>query len=81
MIVSDNCSEPQLEAIKFALNCLNKILLLNDLKSKYIIKRDKMLSEKINVSEFLIWLFQDPKNRLQDLKLNPTLQLNFIANK
>lgn len=26
MIVSDNCSEPQLEAIKFALNCLNKIV-------------------------------------------------------
>ena len=26
MIVSGNCSEPQLEAIKFALNCLNKIV-------------------------------------------------------
>jgi predicted glycosyltransferase len=63
------------------LNCLNKLLFINDLKSKHIIKRNKMLDENINVSEFLIWLFQDPKNRLQDLKLNPTFQLNFIANK
>ncbi len=26
MNVLDNCSQPQLEAVKFALNCLNKIV-------------------------------------------------------
>jgi hypothetical protein len=37
-----------------------------------------MLSEKIDLSAFMIWLFSDIKNNANLMKQNPTYQQKFI---
>jgi len=49
-----------------------------NLKTEFIQKRDKMLSEKIDLTAFLVWLFEDYKNRILEFDANPELQNKFI---
>ena len=53
--------------------------LLNNpsLKSDILSKRNKMLSDKINVNDFLIWLIDQYPDSLEILKNNPDYSLKF----
>jgi uncharacterized protein len=56
---------------------VNELLAVNDLKSIYQKRKEIMLSEKINVTEFLIWFIENfPKSR-ETMRSNPDYQLNF----
>ena len=47
-------------------------------KKEYKEKRDKMLKDKINVTEFLIWFVEKYPESFQIMKENPDYQYNFI---
>jgi len=48
-----------------------------NLKKEFIARRDKMLSDKINVTDFLIWLIDQYPESLRILKKDPDYQLRF----
>lgn len=54
-----------------------EILQIPDLKEKWIKKRDKMLSEKIDVTSFLVWFIENYPQSVQVIKENPDYQYNF----
>mgnify|MGYP006307122803 CR=1 FL=1 len=43
----------------------------------YQLKRQKMLSKKIDLTEFLIWLFENYPNSISDYEKNPNIQNRF----
>jgi hypothetical protein len=55
------------------------LLKKENLKIDYLLLRNKMLQEKINVSNFLTWILENPNERLKEILVNPKLQLNFIS--
>ena len=57
---------------------INELLKSDDLNSEYLKQREKMISEKINVSQFLTWLIENyPKNRNQIMSNPQNIQLKF----
>ena len=55
-----------------------KVMVGNEnIKHEWIRKRDKMLSEKINVSSFLTWFIENYPGSVQIMKENPDYQYNF----
>lgn len=50
-----------------------------NLKKEWLLKRKKMLKEKIDLTEFLIWIFEDYKTRILEFDDNPDLQKKFIC--
>jgi predicted glycosyltransferase len=45
----------------------SELLQLNDLKTEFEDRRKKMLSEKINVTEFLVWLIENYPSSKQEI--------------
>jgi uncharacterized protein len=48
-----------------------------DLKSKLALKRDKYLEKKIDVSAFLVWLFENYPDSFNQFKSDPAIQYKF----
>lgn len=56
------------------------ILLSNrNLKEDWQIRRKKMLQEKIDLTAFLVWIFEDYENRILEFDSDSTLQNKFIS--
>ena len=59
------------------LNKINEILSNSDIKKELKKNRDKMLSEKIDVTAFLIWFVENYPNSAKIMKENPDYQYRF----
>ncbi len=59
------------------LNKIKELLLIKELKKEYSIRRDKLLSETIDVSSFLIWLFEQFPKSLNEYLNNHDVQDQF----
>ncbi len=55
-----------------------ELIKTHNLKQKYIIAHEKMLSEKINVTAFLVWFVENYPESVKQLKDNPGFQQTFI---
>jgi predicted glycosyltransferase len=63
------------------INAINKgIELLNtpNLKNEWLLRRNKMLSEKIDVTAFLVWFVENWPESFRVMKNNPDFQRNFL---
>ncbi len=56
---------------------LDKFILTDDLKSIYQERRNKMLNDKIDLTAFLVWLFESYPDSISKLKINPEIQHQF----
>ena len=56
---------------------LNTILNTPDFENQFQKKRQKMLSEKINVSDFLYWFFTNYPQSVEEMKESAETQINF----
>lgn len=61
------------------LEILEKIINTENTKTVYLERRNKMLNEKINVTNFIVWLLEKPEIRLDLVKKEPNLQQTFIS--
>ncbi len=62
------------------LNKVKELVALKDIKKKYAERRKKLLSETIDVSSFLIWLFENNPNSVKEYFENPEVILNKYRN-
>ena len=60
-----------------ALNKGLELLQNNNLKEHFIIKRNKMLKDKIDVTAFMVWFVENYPNSAKIMKENPDYQLRF----
>ena len=58
---------------------IDALLENKNLKEEWFLKRKRMLKEKIDLTEFLIWIFEDYENRILEFDANPDLQNKFIS--
>lgn len=49
-----------------------------DLENSHIVRRKKMLKDKIDVTEFLVWFIENYPKSVNVMKENPDYQLNFM---
>lgn len=56
---------------------LEEILSLNNLKKEFSEKRQKMLSDKIDLSKFMIWLLENFPNSVKEYKKDQNIQYKF----
>ncbi len=59
------------------LNKTEELLALSNLKEIYTERREKLLSETIDVSEFLTWIFENHPKSTQSYFEDPNVQYNF----
>ena len=65
------------EAVNKAIAKGVELLSAENVKDLWKAKRDKMLSEKIDVTAFLVWIVENYPNCLKKLKEQPDFQFNF----
>ena len=56
---------------------LDELLIRPNLKEEWQEKRQKMLSEKIDVSAFLLWLIENYPKSITEMRNNPDIQFQF----
>ena len=56
---------------------IDKLLNEPNLKAIWKSKREKMLSEKIDMTDFMVWVFENYPESEQILKDNPNYQFRF----
>jgi uncharacterized protein len=61
------------------LEILRSIITMNDPESNFRSRRDKMLSEKINVTDFLVWFITNYPQSIDILKKERNFQNKFIV--
>ena len=59
------------------LNKIDELINTPDLRSIYQERRNKMLNDKIDLTAFLIWLFEGYPESINKLKKNPEFQDEF----
>jgi len=57
---------------------VNELLNKSNLKEEWKVKRTKMLAEKIDMTDFMVWFFENYPESNDILKKNPDYQLKFI---
>ena len=57
---------------------INQLLKIKNLENIYHNRKNKMLSEMIDLSEFLVWLFENYPESKNEYFLNPDIQNRFI---
>lgn len=57
---------------------IKEIINIPDFKSEFIKKREKMLAEKIDLSAFMIWLFENFPDSVNKYKSDPSIIHNFL---
>ncbi len=58
-------------------NTLNDLINNPDLRSEFQVRRKKMLSDKINVTQFLIWFIESYPESIEIMKMNADYQNKF----
>jgi len=58
-------------------NKIDELILEEDLKEDFMNKRDVMLRDKINLSKFMIWLFENYPGSVEEYQQNPNIQYQF----
>jgi len=66
------------ESEEIALKAAMNIIQDKDAKTKWKSKQKKLLSEKIDVTAFMVWFVENYPKSLNVMKENPNYQLNFI---
>lgn len=56
---------------------LEDVISIDDLKQVFLQRKQKMLSEKIDLSKFMIWLFENYPNSVKDYRKSPQIQYRF----
>lgn len=56
---------------------LEEVISQENLKEEFQQRREKMLSKKIDLSKFMIWLFENYPNSITEYKNNPDIQYRF----
>lgn len=56
---------------------IKELISKENVKEDFIKKRDAMLKDKINLSKFMIWLFENYPNSVEEFKHNPNMQYRF----
>ncbi len=56
---------------------MEKIVSHSNYKNENLKRRDTLLKEKINLSNFMIWLFENYPKSIDKIKKNPDFQFNF----
>ena len=56
---------------------VTELLSLPDIRSEFIVRRDKMLSEKVDVTAFLVWFIENYPDSHRIIRENPDYQLRF----
>jgi len=56
---------------------LEKVISKKDFKKEFQQKRESMLSDKIDLSKFMIWLFENYPNSISEYQNNPGIQYRF----
>ena len=56
---------------------VDKLLKKNNLKEEWYKKRQKMLKDKIDLSSFMIWLFENYPYSIKKIKRHPEYQKRF----
>jgi predicted glycosyltransferase len=62
---------------KQLLSKVDELLKMKDLRAEFQFRRNKMLNDKINVSEFFTWLISNWPKSFEIMKVNPDYQNNF----
>jgi uncharacterized protein len=68
------------ESIEDQLKAINKgteLLNISDLKQEWLLRREKMLSEKIDVTAFLVWFVENWPESFRVMRDNPEYQKRF----
>jgi predicted glycosyltransferase len=65
------------EDFKKMLSKIDELLAMPDLKAEWQKRRQKMLSEKIDVTAFLVWFVENYPESVRIMKTNPDFQYNF----
>ena len=58
-------------------NKIKNLISEEDLKANFLKKRNVMLNDKINLSKFMIWLFENYPNSVDEYQHNPNIQYRF----
>lgn len=61
----------------FFLDKIDELLVMSNLKKIWLEKRKRMLEETIDLSKFMIWLYENYPRSVQEYKKNPDIQHNF----
>jgi predicted glycosyltransferase len=56
---------------------LNELLNINNLKDVFELRRQKMLTNKIDVTAFIVWLIEKYPDSIREIKSNPNIQYQF----
>lgn len=67
----------RVEQFEEMLNKLSELLVLDDLKSEFETRKNVMLSEKIDLSGFMTWLFDQYPESITEYRQNPNIQNRF----
>lgn len=59
------------------LSKITEIISVTDLKRQWLVKKEKMLREKIDLTAFLVWFFENYPNSRFTIEKNPEYQYNF----
>jgi len=59
------------------LDKINELINNNDLKKEFLLKKEKMLEKKIDVTAFMIWFVENYPQSIEIMKTNPSHQYNF----
>lgn len=65
---------------KGVIDLLDEYLAMEDLDAEFQKRRQRMLSDKIDVSAFLIWIIENYPVSINEYRKNPDIQLNFKSN-
>ena len=56
---------------------LEEVILRKNIKKEFQQKREDMLSDKIDLSKFMVWLFENYPNSISEYQSNPVIQFRF----
>jgi predicted glycosyltransferase len=57
---------------------IDRLLNASNIKEEWQKRRQKMLSEKIDVTAFMVWFFENYPNSVRTMRTNPSYQFNFL---
>lgn len=56
---------------------LDELLNMSNLRESFELRRQQMLKDKINVTEFFVWLIENYPNSIKEMQANPEIQNQF----
>ena len=75
--LEENRSERELMNLSLEIENTLRLISDKDLKAKHIKNRAKLLSEKIDVTAFMVWFIENYPASVDTMRQNPDYQYNF----